>query len=252
MPIRLHAGELQRWGWGSPPPTPQPSCCCHAAMRATNWGEGGGKGGVTPIGFRPANALLAGRWVRVAEAGSSCPCGADGANVTAATWHHTPPPAPPQPANNTPRGGGAAGVQSLQGGAKRMSPPHHQRDIKERRGGGGVGDTTATIYLSVLPGRVSPSAQLSVPPPLLFAPPPGSRSGYRLCLQLLLIAPPAPPARCLPRSGTSWSLRQLCPHHPQKDGRHPPPECCHPPLGAHEAPPTPGAGGRPELCQFAY
>lgn len=49
-----------------------------------------------------------------------------------------------------------------------------------------MGDTTATIYLSVLPGRVSPSAQLSVPPPLLFAPPrdraPVTGSAYSFCL----------------------------------------------------------------------
>lgn len=135
------------------------------------------------------------------------------------TTHHPQPP--PNQQTTPPWGGGCGRSEPPRGCQEDVTPPPsagHQG--KER---GGVGDTTATIYLSVLPGRVSPSAQLSVPPPLLFAPPPGSRSGYRLCLQLLLIAPPAPPARCLPRSGTSWSLRQLCPHHPQKDGRHPPP-----------------------------
>lgn len=170
---------------GRPLLTPQPSCCCHAAMRATNWGEGGGKGGVTPIGFRPANALLAGRWVRVAEAGSSCPCGADGANVTAATWHHTPPPAPPQPANNTPRGGGLRAFRASKGVPRGCHPPTISGTSRKGEGGGWVTPPppfTSRCFPAVCPHRLScPS------PPLSSSPPPRDRapvtgSAYSFCL----------------------------------------------------------------------
>lgn len=172
-------------GLGFTPPHPPAQLLLPCSHEGHQLGWGGWKGGVTPIGFRPANALLAGRWVRVAEAGSSCPCGADGANVTAATWHHTPPPAPPQPANNTPRGGGLRAFRASKGVPRGCHPPTIS-GTSRKGGGGGVGDTTTTIYLSVLPGRVSPSAQLSVPPPLLFAPPrdraPVTGSAYSFCL----------------------------------------------------------------------
>lgn len=171
-------------GLGFTPPHPPAQLLLPCSHEGHQLGWGGWKGGVTPIGFRPANALLAGRWVRVAEAGSSCPCGADGANVTAATWHHTPPPAPPNQQTTPPWGGGCGRSEPPRGCQEDVTPPPsagHQG--KER---GGVGDTTATIYLSVLPGRVSPSAQLSVPPPLLFAPPrdraPVTGSAYSFCL----------------------------------------------------------------------
>lgn len=173
-------------GLGFTPPHPPAQLLLPCSHEGHQLGWGGWKGGGHPHRF-PSRQCFA-RWplgsggrgrkqLSLRRGWSKCHRGHLAPHTT---------PSPPPTSKQHPPGGGAAGVQSLQGGAKRMSPPHHQRDIKERRGGGGVGDTTATIYLSVLPGRVSPSAQLSVPPPLLFAPPrdraPVTGSAYSFCL----------------------------------------------------------------------
>lgn len=122
--------------------------------------------------------------VQMAEPGSSCPHGGDGANVTPATWHRELalscpcllPWDPPLSKRHLPGGGLRQHPQSC-----REHGGHRHRWVGDRDGGvtgvaGGV--TTATIYLGA--STAPPAAQMS---------PRASRSGYRLRLQLPFIAP---------------------------------------------------------------
>lgn len=167
----------------------QPSCCCHAAMRATGpkWG-GGRKRGGHPHRFPSCQCFAC--W----------PVGSGGRGRKQLSlrrgWSkchhrhlapHTTPPSLPPPANNTPRG-----VQSLRVGAKRISPPTPSAGHQ----GGGWGVTPPRPFtFRCFRGHVPVGS--AVPPPS-SSPPLRLLSSYRLCLQLLSIAPSHPPIPSTP------------------------------------------------------
>lgn len=169
--------------------SPHPSCCCR------DWG-----------GSAPPGVSVAGP-VQMAEPGSSCPHGGDGANVTPATWHRglalalAPPMAPPAK-QQLPGGPRAGSTPRAPGGAKRMGDPSISGVLMRvtgmeghRRGEGG--HTQHPPFTLALP---RPRRRLKCPPR-------ASRSGYRLHLQLPFIAPvpvPVPsPAPTTPPAGDS-------------------------------------------------